>query len=105
MFDDYEKLIAKGLDAVTYSQSTKIKSTQYLYGCDAKEWRDKPYNVALKTKIDKANKLLGELLDEHTKLLSSKKWDKEYMSYLSHRIKHVHDAIKFNNLLIDEVTD
>lgn len=42
-----------------------IKSTQYLYGCNANEFADLPYKEALQFKYNKANALAKQLVQPH----------------------------------------
>ena len=105
MFHSYKEIASRDLDALGHSKKTKIKSTEYLYGCSATEWKDEPYSVALQRKIDKAKELLEMINDEYTGFISKRKWDKEYMSYLAQRQNDVYEAINFNILLLDETID
>lgn len=69
-----------------------VKSTQYLYGINAKELAQLSYKVALEHKIESANALLKVLFEpHHTKRDHT-------------RITEVHKAIRFNENLLKELS-
>jgi len=69
-----------------------MKTTKYLYGCDAKDFMHLPYAEALRYKIDKAKELLDSLLEIN------------FMERDTHRVNDILKAIKFNEKLLEELT-
>jgi type III secretory pathway component EscV len=69
------------------------KSTEYLYDTEATTFSDLPYTVALQYKVKKAKELLDRLLEE------------DFKQRDDDRILAVHRAIKFNEALLEELSN
>ena len=82
-----------------------MKTTEYLYGCNAKEWANEPYKRALLIRIDKARELLGNVIKDFTDGLANGNRTKEELSQLAQREKDILDAIKFNEKLLTELSE
>jgi len=82
-----------------------MKTTEYLYGCNALEWANEPYKMALLIRIDKAKELLGKVIQDFTDALANGNRSKEELSMLAQREKDIMDAIKFNEKLLAELSD
>jgi len=74
-----------------------MKSTQYLYDCDASEFMDLPYRDALKFKVDKCIKLMTKLRIEAT---ATQEVPDVYTALLV-RYTEVEKAKYFNRKLIE----
>jgi len=70
-----------------------IKSTEYLYNCSPQEFIALPYKQALEYKFNKAQMLLFELMEVH------------YSQRDDERVKHVFNAVKFNQKLLEELNE
>ncbi len=68
-----------------------MRDTQYLYGINPKDFADLTYKEALNRRIESAQNLLRELLEEH------------YQTRDYARIGEIHKAVSFNEKLLKEL--
>lgn len=68
-----------------------MKQSIYLYGVEAREWKNLPYKQAVEVKISYAGALLNELLKVHFKVRDEA------------RVLDVINAIRHNKALLEEM--